>query len=348
MNCVQVFPRRGDKVNVQNQFTNSVMEEYRRLAEENKRLHHLIAVQNQAIIDAAHNLRSPLTSILLSIPVIEKYFSENPLTDAPQQTVLRNLANITRITKHINDILSHLLEVQEIVNESAETKISESNVEHINNILAHMLEVQRLVNQNGETTITHSSVLQYTLRNRASTEHLKPEALVPLKMKSIDFAPLIRLLVEEYRSRATLKNITIKYDERITRTIWLIADERALTEIIENLLSNAIKYSYPNSAVLVKLVEDNDKFNESVVRLVVEDTGKGMSAEEVQRVFKPKANISTRPTAGEESHGIGLSIAKRYADAMLFTLTCRSHPGAGTQFILEKREIRRPENFGNL
>lgn len=349
MNCCQVFPIRNGKAHVHHPVSIPVLEEYQRLAEENKRLHQLIVIQNQAIIDAAHNLRNPLTSILLSIPVIEKYFSENPLTHASQQSVVKNLAKITRITNHINDILSHLIEVQEIVNESAEPKNSPSkksntNDEHINDIISHMLEVRKLVNQNEATTLPYSRVVQSrgaqnNGRNQTNTELLKPEALVPLKRQAIKYAPLVRLLVEEYRSRASLKNITIKYEERLTREIWVIANQRAVTEIIENLLSNAIKYSYPNSAILVKLAEYHDNIHETVVRVVVEDTGKGMSVEEVQRVFQPKANISTRPTAGEESHGIGLSIAKRYADAMSFRLTCRSHPGAGTQFILEKWEI---------
>lgn len=322
---------------MQETLTPSLVEEYRRLTEENQRLYHLIAIQNQAIIDATHNLRNPLTSILLSIPLIEKYFSEHPLTNTPQQSVIRNLANITRITKHINDILAHLLEVQEIVNERTESMVSQTtNAQHINHAFSHMMEVHRLVKQHEErTNPPHRS---YNEKIQISAEHRKPEPPVTMKMQVIEFATLVQLLVEEYRLRATLKNITIKYEERLTQDIWLLADKRVLTEIIENLLSNAIKYSYPNSAVLVKLVEENDKSNESVLRFIVEDTGKGMSPEEVQRVFEPQANISTRPTDGEQSHGIGLSITKRYADAMSFVLTCRSHQGAGTQFILEKRE----------
>ncbi len=261
-----------------------------RLTQENKRLRRLVEAQNNTIADAAHNLKNPLTSIILSASMLQKRLVEGMLPETLQIHAKRYLSSILSIAERMSEILSRLLDARRLF---AETEAM-----------------------------------------RFKTDPERASKQLSLKMQAVEFAPLVRLMVEEYRLRAGQKNITLKYEENLTKHAWIHADRCATTEIIENLLSNAIKYSEPGSAVLVRLSERVGVFGEQILRLIVEDSGEGMSADEVLRVFQPNANISTIPTSGEESHGIGLSIAKRYAEAMSFVLTCRSHKGAGTQFVL--------------
>ncbi len=66
----------------------------------------------------------------------------------------------------------------------------------------------------------------------------------------------------------------------------------------------------------------------------IHDQGPGISAEDQQKLFRKHTRLSARPTGGETSFGLGLSIVKRLAETMGGNVTCQSQPGAGATFIL--------------
>jgi len=102
------------------------------------------------------------------------------------------------------------------------------------------------------------------------------------------------------------KNITIHLNSP-TENLTLDFDKHYLSEVIDNLLSNAIKYSNNNGEIDVKiLMPDNKKTITEVI-----DKGIGISEEEQQKLFNYFQTTSTRPTAGEQSTGLGLAIAKQ-------------------------------------
>lgn len=92
----------------------------------------------------------------------------------------------------------------------------------------------------------------------------------------------------------------------------LVADSIAYVDImktqdvVDNLLSNAIKYSHENSRVWLT-VEQHDANN---VRISVRDEGPGLTEEDMKKLFGKFQKLSARPTAGESSTGLGLSICK--------------------------------------
>jgi len=68
--------------------------------------------------------------------------------------------------------------------------------------------------------------------------------------------------------------------------------------------------------------------------VAVRDEGPGIPAAERPRLFGSFVTLSPRPTAGEPSTGLGLSIAKTYADQLGAALGYEEHPGAGATFVL--------------
>ena len=64
------------------------------------------------------------------------------------------------------------------------------------------------------------------------------------------------------------------------------------------------------------------------------DEGPGLNADDIKKLFKPFQRLSTQPTAGEKSIGLGLSIVKKYVDLMGGRVWCESEPGKGANFIL--------------
>ncbi|WP_299457539.1 hybrid sensor histidine kinase/response regulator [uncultured Microscilla sp.] len=148
-----------------------------------------------------------------------------------------------------------------------------------------------------------------------------------LHMEPVDIRLLLRQVSEEFTHVAIRKNIEIisQIGEGI---VW--ADKTHLTQILENLLSNAVKFSPKNSQVQVHCVAA-----EGNIRVEVQDQGKGVLPEEMSQLFIKYQKLSTRPTAGEKSTGLGLSIVKQYVEAMQGRVWCESTPKKGAKFIVE-------------
>ncbi len=134
---------------------------------------------------------------------------------------------------------------------------------------------------------------------------------ITLNVKKVDIGQLAMLMVASYEHRAAKKRIEIK--EEIEEGIIAFADEDRFREILDNLISNAIKYSYPEKTILVRVarLERGEKIDKPVVQVSVCDEGQGFSEEEKSRLFKRFQRLSAKPTGGESSTGLGLSIVKQ-------------------------------------
>jgi signal transduction histidine kinase len=107
--------------------------------------------------------------------------------------------------------------------------------------------------------------------------------------------------------------------------------DRSLTvQIIDNLISNAIKFSNPDTKVRVSLKDENQ-----AIRFEVDDEGPGILEEDMPRLFQKYQRLHAQPTNGESSTGLGLSIVKKYVEAMKGKVWCESESGKGTKFIVE-------------
>ena len=104
------------------------------------------------------------------------------------------------------------------------------------------------------------------------------------------------------------------------------ADEKRLRQILINLLGNAVKFT-SRGEVRLRLRYAND-----LARFEIEDTGPGMSPDELERVFEPFVRGSAAGDAPSGSTGLGLTIAKMLTALMGGELSARSEPGRGTTF----------------
>ncbi len=152
---------------------------------------------------------------------------------------------------------------------------------------------------------------------------------VRLAPKEVDIEPLVRRVTEDYVHTAQEKNIAIFVVGMGTETP-AFADETAVTQVLDNLISNAIKYSPHGKSVFVRV-----KSGVEAIRLEVEDEGPGISPEDMQKLFGKFARLSARPTGGEHSTGLGLSIVKKMVEAMNGRVWCESEFGKGATFIVE-------------
>jgi signal transduction histidine kinase len=144
-----------------------------------------------------------------------------------------------------------------------------------------------------------------------------------------DLAPVLQRLVGEYEERALAKGIALKTEIAPTALV-VHADLSATIQVLDNLLSNAVKYSALNAPVTVRALR-----LESVVRIEIHNFGEGIAPEDMPRLFGKFARLSARPTAGEDSTGLGLSIVKKMTEAMQGRVWCESAPHEGATFFVE-------------
>lgn len=155
------------------------------------------------------------------------------------------------------------------------------------------------------------------------------EGKFELKMEPCDLSALAQAAVGNHRLAAEAKQIRLAFaPSSELATVW--GDAPAVGQIIDNLLSNAIKFSPPGRPVGVMVMRASD----GRFRIEVEDAGPGLSVEDQGKLYGKFARLTARPTAGESSNGLGLSIVKRLAEAMGGTLQCRSALGVGSTFSL--------------
>ena len=152
-------------------------------------------------------------------------------------------------------------------------------------------------------------------------------ALDAFKPFSLD--EMVRGVVERNSGPASDKAIRIEIDPCVP--IEAFGDRFAAEHVVENLLSNAVKFAPQGSRVRVEVEHGHP----GAARIRVLDRGPGISESDRKRLFQRYVRLSARPTSGESSTGLGLSIAKQLADAMHGTLTFEPRDGGGSVFAFE-------------
>jgi len=146
-----------------------------------------------------------------------------------------------------------------------------------------------------------------------------------LDLQTFALKPVVDILVELYDEVAQEKNIAV------TATIdpvgQITADRNRLQLLLSNLLDNALKYT-PNGGK----VEIAAEFLISEVRITVRDTGIGMDADDLPRIWDRLYRADK--SRSQRGLGLGLSLVKAFVDAHGGSATVTSQPGEGSLFTV--------------
>jgi two-component system phosphate regulon sensor histidine kinase PhoR len=171
-------------------------------------------------------------------------------------------------------------------------------------------------------------------RNAVRLRHLVSDLLqvaqvrdggLQVSRSATDLGGLVRDAVEAARPLAAAGGVAVRVEAE--RGLVAMVDGRRLRQVIDNLLSNAIKYTDRGGSVTLGL-----RSTEAGVELLVADTGIGIDAAELERLF-------TRFFRGQQARermapgaGLGLNIARAIVEAHGGTIEVRSEPGVGSTF----------------
>ena len=143
-------------------------------------------------------------------------------------------------------------------------------------------------------------------------------------IKEHDLDEIIKSSVRKFSREFILKKLTLNYEPVKYKCI---TDEKWLEFIIEQVISNAVKYTSEGG---VRIYMDEPGL------LVIEDTGIGISAEDLPRIFE-NGYTGFNGREDKRASGIGLYLCKRIADNLGHKITAESTPGVGTKIIIDVR-----------
>ena len=198
-------------------------------------------------------------------------------------------------------------------------------------MLNDMLAIEPLPKEGAGDQVAH--IRQTARRLTDMVEELIADARadavdIAVRAYELDFGLLVSEVSDNNRKLAAAKDqalvVTVEDGLKVT------GDTERLREAFDNLVSNAVKYSPRGGRIEVNAGREGD---EAVVR--VADQGPGLSPEDTERMFGRFQRLSAKPTGGETSTGLGLSIAKRIIDLHRGRIFVESpRPAGGAVFAI--------------
>lgn len=159
-----------------------------------------------------------------------------------------------------------------------------------------------------------------------------------LQPTDFNFKSFLQGLVEMCSIKAEQKNISFTYQPTSLLPIGIHADEKRLRQVLINILGNAIKFTDQGGVTfqvesLGNIVEPN-KLPIAKIRFQIEDTGIGISPEQLENIFLPFEQVGNR-SRHLEGTGLGLAITQKIVQMMGGTIFIKSQPGAGSIFWID-------------
>lgn len=235
------------------------------LHEQNVVLEELNKQKSEFLAIASHDLKNPLSSIVMASSVVRRYIDK-----ISTEEIVTQMDGIERTAVRMRDIILNILDAQAV------------DAGHI-----------------------------------------------VLNMADVDLVETVRTVGSEYNFRAESKEIHLLL-ELPTHIVVAHTDEAIIHQVLDNLVSNALKYSPPRKRVWLGVANQGE-----TVRLFVRDEGQGLNDDDKKKLFGRFAKLSARPTAGENSTGLGLSIVKKLVETLGGSIRVESEYGHGATFIVE-------------
>jgi signal transduction histidine kinase len=165
---------------------------------------------------------------------------------------------------------------------------------------------------------------------------------VTIECETLNITNITAALVNHYTPIAETKSIHLHLEQ--PAELIAFVESQTFHQVLDNLLSNAIKYSPPEKNVWIKAATrlepaympepDEVVLMPNSVFIIVADEGPGLTSDDKIRLFGKFARLSAQPTGGESSTGLGLSIVKRYVEAMNGSIWVVSEAGRGAAFVV--------------
>lgn len=215
--------------------------------------------------------------------------------------------------------LTSVIGYSEMLIEGLAGEVNDEQREYLKTILSKADQLLQLI----------SSILDVSMLESGSLQMQREP--VPLR-NLVD--SVLTSLGEKLRKRRVV------VEERPAGLPRVVGDSRQLREVLRNLLTNAIKFTTDGGDIVISLdigtlkPDGVAREDELGVRLVVKDSGIGISPEEQANIFEPFFQVDSSSTRQYGGSGLGLTLAKRYVEAHGGHIWVDSAPGQGSAFTV--------------
>lgn len=244
----------------------------------------------------------------------------------------------------VNDISTEMAEIE---NAQEQTRLKSeflANMSHeLRSPLHAIIGGSELILSNNEVTVKNRAMVS-SIRNAGNS-------LLEIVNSILDYSKIeagkVKLLNDRYDLKEVLEShalgasmllkekpidFRIVVDETVPR--FVIGDKNRVHIIIQNLISNAIKYT-ESGHIELRVKATPSRMDECVLSLDIEDTGIGMSEEQIENAFK---RYTTYGNKVSESTGIGLFLVKELCENMGGSVSVKSEKGKGTTFYVKIKQ----------
>lgn len=155
-----------------------------------------------------------------------------------------------------------------------------------------------------------------------------------LHAEEIDAAAMIDSCVRLVRGRAEENTIQLVKKVDCAAGGAIVADERAVKQILLNLLSNSIKFTPSHGIVTIEAVA-----SEHSIRFIVRDTGRGIPQDQIARLGQPFEQIVTDAALAKQGSGLGLALVRSLAELHGGSMSIESEIGMGTKVTIDLPKV---------
>ncbi|MGN8027013.1 ATP-binding protein [Microbacterium sp. 22242] len=144
----------------------------------------------------------------------------------------------------------------------------------------------------------------------------------------VDLRTLVDASVSSFLPTATANRLQVQVAG--AESLLISGDAFRLRQAIDNLLSNAVKYTGAGGSIWIRL----SRTGEGLAELTIEDTGTGMTAADLERLFQPYFRSERATSSGVSGTGLGMVVVRDIVTAHGGTIDVSSEPGAGTRMCV--------------
>lgn len=194
----------------------------------------------------------------------------------------------------------------------SQTQLTQEQVEYTNTIQSC-----------GETLLTViNDILDFTKIESGKME---------LECRDFDLRKCIEDVFDVFAGKAASSGLDLIYQINHNVPLQIIGDNLRLRQVLTNLIGNAIKFT-KQGEVFLNVAEVDRNGDKSTLMFIVRDTGIGIPADKIQRLFKPFSQVDSSTTRKYGGSGLGLAICDKLIKLMDGTIHAESEEGKGTTF----------------
>lgn len=188
-------------------------------------------------------------------------------------------------------------------------------------------------------TIIHQEALRLNrLINDLFELSKMEEGKISLSLEWVDLAEIVENSVQKVQLKAKEKDLTL-YSDVAEQVPLVYADGLRMEQVVLNLMENAVRYTVKGTVRVRLLKEKNAN------QIIVEDTGMGISADELPYIFDRFYRVEKSRSREYGGTGLGLAIVKKLVELQGGTIEVYSQIGVGTRFII-KLPVQQPAGVG--